>query len=70
MDFIFTKHARERMYEKKITVEEIKETINRGMKWPSKDAKNKNKWHAKMRSLEAVFERSERYIIVITVYWE
>ena len=70
MEFIFTKHARQRMYEKKITVEEVKATVNCGMKWPAKDAKNKDKWHAKMSALEVVFERTGKYIIIITVYWE
>lgn len=69
MEFIFTKHARERMYEKKITVEEVKTAVNRGMKWPAKNGR-KNKWHARMGALEFVFERSGKYIVIITVYWE
>jgi len=56
--------------DKKITVAKIKDTVNRGMKWSAKDAGNKNKWHARMGALEVVFERKEKYTIIITVYWE
>ncbi len=65
MEFLFTKHARERMYERKISVEEVKATVNRGMKW---FAKSDGRWHAKMGAVEVVFEREENHIIIVTVY--
>ena len=68
MDFLFTKHARQRMYERKITVEEIKTTVNRGMKWLVKGEGSKGRWHAKMGAVEVVLERSEHYIVIITVF--
>ncbi len=65
MELVFTKHARQRMYERKITAEEVKNTINKGMKW---FAKTDGRWHAKVGAIEVVFERSEIYMVVITVY--
>ncbi len=68
MEFIFTKHARQRMYERKITIEEIKSTVNRGMKWFTKGEGIQGRWHAKMGAIEVVFERSDKFVIVITMF--
>lgn len=68
MDFLFTMHARQRMYERKITVDEIKNAVNRGMKWFAKNEGLNGRWHAKMGAVEVVFERYEKYIVIITVY--
>ncbi|MEK6981478.1 MAG: DUF4258 domain-containing protein [Candidatus Micrarchaeota archaeon] len=68
MEFVFTKHARQRMYERKITVEEIKSTVNRGMKWFMKNEGETGRWHAKFGAVEIVFEREEDYVIIVTVF--
>lgn len=68
MEFLFVGHARQHMYERKITVEEVKNTVNKGMKWFCKNEGKAGRWHAKMGAVEVVFERSEKYLVVITVY--
>ena len=68
MDFIFTKHARQRMYERKITVEEVKLTVNKGMKWFMESEGETGRWHAKLGAVEVVFEREDNYAIIVTVY--
>ena len=56
------------MYERKITVEEIKSTVNRGMKWFMKNEGETGRWHAKFGAVEIVFEREEDYVIIVTVF--
>ncbi|MBI5159562.1 DUF4258 domain-containing protein [Candidatus Micrarchaeota archaeon] len=68
MDYIFTKHARQRMYERKITVEEVKTTVGKGMKWFAEREGRNGRWHAKMGAVEVVFEKTGKCFVIVTVY--
>ena len=56
------------MLERKITPEEVKNTVNRGMKWFAKNEGSSGRWHANMAGIEVVFERVGSEILVVTVY--
>ncbi|RLG16342.1 hypothetical protein DRN69_01050 [Candidatus Pacearchaeota archaeon] len=68
MNIVFTEHAKERIKRRKITEDEIINTI----KYPEKLDKNKQKYYAQKNigrgRIEVVYEK-DKYIKIITVYW-
>lgn len=68
MKIIFTEHVKDRINKRKITEEEIINTI----KYPEKTYKREGKYYAKKDigrgKIEVVYER-DKYIKIITVYW-
>ncbi len=68
MKIVFTHHARDRMKKRKITEEEVAETL----KFPDKTSKKESKYYAqkniKRAKIEVAYER-DKYLKVITVYY-
>jgi len=68
MDIIFTEHAKYRIKKRKITNDEIINTI----KYPEKINKKEGKYYAQKEigrgKIEIIYEK-DKYIRVITVYW-
>ena len=68
MDIIFTEHAKDRIKKRKITKDEIINTI----KYPEKIRKREGKYYAQKDiergKIEVVYEK-DKYINIITVYW-
>lgn len=68
MKIIFTEHAKNRIKKRKITEDEVINTI----KYPKKIEKKKQKYYAEKDigrgRVEVVYEK-DKYINVITVYW-
>jgi hypothetical protein len=69
MEHIFTIHAEYRIKKRKLTKEEVIETI----KYPDKTLKRHGKYYAQKNIgrgiIEVAYEKTERYIKIITVYW-
>ncbi len=64
--FAFTKHAVVRMVEKGLTKDEIKEIVIKGMKF---GPNSRNLMHARMRGVEVVFDRENKTVKIITVFY-
>lgn len=68
MEIIFTEHAKKRIKKRKITKDEIINTI----KYAEKTNKREGKYYAQKDigrgKIEVVYEK-DKYINVITVYW-
>ena len=69
MQYIFTAHAEFRIEKRKLTREEVIESI----KSPDKTLKKHNKYFIQKNigrgTIEIAVEKTERYIKIITVYW-
>ena len=69
MKIIFTKHAEERIKKRKISKEDIKETIN----YPDLIVKKHKKLYFRKKLnrglIEVCCEKIENIIKIITVYW-
>ena len=69
MRIILTVHAGFRIRKRKISYEEIIETL----KWPEKLIKKDGKYYAQRNlgrgRIEIVCEKTENYIKIVTVYW-
>ncbi len=69
MEYIFTNHAKYRITKRNLTEQEIIEAI----KFPNKTIKKHGKFYAQKTivrgTIEIVYEHTERYINIITVYW-
>ncbi len=69
MEIIFTRHAEEKLKERKISKENIIEAINH----PTKVLKKHQKYYFQKKlengSIEVPCEKTEKHIKVITVYW-
>ncbi len=57
-------HARERMFEREISVEEVAEAIRKGTKW-----REGAELHSSMRGVEVVYKVANSDIFVITVHY-
>jgi hypothetical protein len=57
-------HARKRMFERGISMEEVTEAIRKGRKWREGDT-----LHATMRNIEVVYTVADSTIFVITVHY-
>jgi Ni/Co efflux regulator RcnB len=57
-------HARKRMFERGISMEELTETIRKGRKWREGDT-----LHSTMRNIEVVYTVADSVIYVITVHY-
>lgn len=57
-------HARQRMFERGISVEEVAETIRRGTKW-----REGVELHSAIRNIEVVYKIIDSDIFVITVHY-
>jgi hypothetical protein len=57
-------HARKRMFERGISLEEIFEAVRRGRKWIEGDA-----LHASIRNIEVVYKVVDSTVFVITVHY-
>jgi hypothetical protein len=57
-------HAKKRMFERGISLEEVKEIISRGQKW-----RENSTVHARMRGIEVVYKIVNSDVFVITVYY-
>ena len=68
MDIIFTEHVKDRIKKRKITEDEIINTV----KYPEKIRKRGGKYYAQKDigrgKIEVVYEK-DKYINIITVYW-
>ena len=68
MKVIFTEHIKDRIKRRKLTEDEILNTI----KYPEKIDKREVKYYAKKNigrgKIEVVYEK-DKYIKIITVYW-
>jgi len=63
MRLLLSDHARKRMFERGISLEEIAEVLRRGRKW-----REGNTVHATMRDIEVVYRVVNSDIFVITVH--
>ncbi|MDP2717491.1 MAG: DUF4258 domain-containing protein, partial [Candidatus Micrarchaeota archaeon] len=66
-EYLFGKHALERMAERKIEKSEVKNTVEKGQKWLSEAD---GRWHAKMAGIEVVFEKREKDTLIVTCFFE
>jgi len=66
IDFIYTKHALEKMDSLGIDKKEVESAIKIGMKW--KDD-TRDIWYANMSGIEVVFSKQKENIIIITAYY-
>lgn len=57
-------HAKKRMFERGISLEEVKEIISRGQKW-----RGNGTVHARMHGIEVVYKIVNSDTFVITVYY-
>ena len=57
-------HARQRMFERGISVDEVAEAIRKGTKW-----KDRTELHSAMGAIEVVYKVMNSDIFVITVYY-
>jgi len=57
-------HARKRMFERGISLDEIAEVVRKGRKWRERDTV-----HSTMRDVEVVYKVFGSDIYVITVYY-
>ena len=68
MEIIFTQYAKDRMFKRKITKEEITNAI----KYPEKTLKRQGKHYAQKNigraNIEVVYEK-DKYIKIITIYY-
>ena len=68
MEIIFTEHVKDRIKKRKITEDEIINTIN----YPEKTSKREGKYYAQKDigrgKIDVVYEK-DKYIKIITVYW-
>ena len=64
MKLWLSEHAKKRMFERGISLEEIREIVRRGQKWREGDT-----IHAKMHGVEVVYRTSNSNIFIITVYY-
>lgn len=69
MKLVFSNHAEQRIIKRKITKEEVVETIMH----PDITLKKHGKYYAQKRTqrglIEVVYERTEKHIKIITLYW-
>ena len=69
MGFIFTIHAELRIKKRKLTKEEIIDTV----KYPDITLKKYDKYYVQKKikrgTIEVVYEKKEKFIRIITVYW-
>jgi len=70
MEFILTKHAKKRMIERVINLEDIKQTID----FPEYEIKKGNKVeaykHIKLKTLKVVYVIEGKFIKIITLIWK
>ncbi len=65
MRLLLSEHAKKRMFERGIAVEEVKEIISKGRKW-----REGSTVHAALRSIEVVYRMVDSDAFVITVYYQ
>lgn len=65
MKLLLSDHAKKRMFERGITVDEVREVIMRGRKWREGPTT-----HSSMRGIEVVYKVVDSDVFVITVYYE
>jgi hypothetical protein len=69
MEILFTKHAEFRTENRGILKQEVLDSI----KYPDKTDKRHGKYYAQKRldrgTIEVCYEKTEKYIRIITVYW-
>ena len=70
MDFILTKHAKQRILERNITLEQIKETINFPDYTINKDGKIESYKRINNRLLKIVHIQKGKFIKIITLLWK
>lgn len=64
MKLWLSEHAKKRMFERGISLEEIKEVVREGQKWREGDT-----IHSKMHGIEVVYRILNSDLFVITVYY-
>ncbi len=69
---VLTRHARERMAERAVTVQQLQEALRRGLyHHNASDVNGIETYTACFRSLDVVFRlKVEESVVVITVFWE
>lgn len=66
MEIKLTRHAQEKMIDRGITKNEIKNVVGKGQKWFSHAD---GCWHSKMRGIEVVFEKQDRVAVIVTCFF-
>jgi hypothetical protein len=69
VEYIFTDHSKYRIRKRDLTEEEIIESINHADKILKKHSKYYAQKNIGRGTIEIVYEKTESYIKVITVYW-
>ncbi len=64
MRLLLSEHAKKRMFQRGILVEEVKEIISKGRKW-----REGSTIHAAMRGIEVVYRIVDSDAFIITVYY-
>jgi hypothetical protein len=64
MKLLLSDHARKRMFERGIPMEEVTEAIRKGRKWRDDD-----RLHAAIRNIEVVYKIEDSDIFLITVHY-
>lgn len=64
MTLLLSDHAKKRMFERGISVDELKEILRKGRKW-----REGSTLHASMRNIEVVYKMIGSNTYVITVYY-
>lgn len=70
MDFILTTHAKERMTERSIEIEQIKETINFPDYTISKEKKIEAYKKFENKLLKVIYVKEGKFIKIITLVWK
>ena len=69
MEFTFTDHAKYRIIKRDLTEQEIIESLTHADKTSKKHGKYYAQKNIGRGTIEIVYEETESYIKVITVYW-
>ncbi len=64
MRVLVSDHARRRMFERGISMEEVAEAIRKGRKWREAD-----RLHATIRNMEVVYKVTNSDVFIITVHY-
>ena len=70
MELIFTDHAKKRMSERNIKIEQIKDTIELPDYTITKDKKTEAYKKIKDKTLKIVYSKKDKFIRIITLIWK
>ena len=70
MEMIFTDHAKQRMIERKITISEVKSTVDLPDYTVSKNNKIESHKRIGEKTLKVVYVKMPKFIKIITLMWK